>query len=354
VLAENASGDRVAAGPLTLFDQGSTTAHSYDITQSQPGTVRVTRDDGEVIIGINSAVVSLNAGSAADTFTVQDNSDSQARPVVLNGGGGQDRVTDLDGGDVFRITGANAGNVGSTISFAGVENLRGSLGDDTFIIQVNAQGVAGSLTGRIDGNGGIDTLDYSALTTGVTVDLVIGTASRLAGGVSNIRNVTGSRGDDLIRGDDNANELRGVDGNDILIGLGGDDHLFAAGIDGVGTGTARRNILIGGDGMDVLEGGDGEDILVGGGFENNLDLNNAVLRAFETVWNTPLDYTSRTNVLNHDGVVVNNVHFKFNDDNILRDDGATDILHGFDGLDWFWISNQDFADRVLGEVSNDV
>jgi hypothetical protein len=353
VLAESGTGDTLPAGPLTLLDQGSTTAHSYDITRPAPSTAKVTRDDGVVIFGIDTAVVSLSAGTAADTFTVEDSSDPQARFVGVNGGGGLDRVIGRDVPTTFRITGANAGGVGSTIGFTAVENLRGGSADDTFVIGVDGQGVAGSLSGRIDGGGGVNTLDYRALATGVTVDLVIGTATRV-NGLSNIQNVTGSQGDDLLRGNANANELRGVDGNDILIGLGGDDHLFAAGVDGVGTGTARRNILIGGTGTDVLEGSEGEDILLGGSFANNLDLNNAVLRAFEAAWRGTGDYASRTASLDHDGVVVNNVVFKLNGDNNRPDDGAADTVHGNGGLDWFWITDQDATDRGAGESRNDV
>src|SRR5262249_37925463 len=152
------------------------------------------------------------------------------------------------------ITGANAGQVG-TMAFAGIENLTGGAGDDTFAFQPVSGPIAGSLSGQIDGGGGVNKLDYSALTTGINVYLSADTAALVGTGGFKIRNVTGSQGDDLLRGNDSGNDsdnvLNGGGGNDILIGLGGNDHLVATG--------SGRNILVGGNGTDTLDGGSGDD-----------------------------------------------------------------------------------------------
>src|SRR5262249_14423467 len=88
-----------------------------------------------------------------------------------------------------------------------------------------------------DGQDGADTLDYSAYTAGVRVNLALGTATGVLGGVSNVENVTGGQGDDILVGNDLANGLRGGAGRDILIGRGGADQLF---------GEAGDDLLIGG------------------------------------------------------------------------------------------------------------
>ena len=59
----------------------------------------------------------------------------------------------------------------------------------------------------LDG-GGVNTLDYSAYTGDVVVDLPLGTATGFAA-ISNIQNVTGSIGNDILVGDANANVLVG-------------------------------------------------------------------------------------------------------------------------------------------------
>jgi Ca2+-binding RTX toxin-like protein len=74
---------------------------------------------------------------------------------------------------------------------------------------------------------GSDTLDYSLYTAAVTVNLTTGTATSTAG-ITNIENVTGGAGNDVIVGDGNANVLYGGAGNDTITGGAGADILGAA------------------------------------------------------------------------------------------------------------------------------
>ena len=69
----------------------------------------------------------------------------------------QDTLEVTGAGQTWNITGANEGSVGS-IEFSGIENLKGSEGYDTFVVQNKA-----TLDGTIDGGGGDDTLDSSAV-----------------------------------------------------------------------------------------------------------------------------------------------------------------------------------------------
>ena len=127
-----------------------------------------------------------------------------------------------------------------------MENLTGGSGNDTFKLGGNSV----SLTGSIDGKGGSNTLNYSAYTAGVRVDLTQKTALNVKGGAANgisgIQNVVGGSANDILIGDAGANILIGGEGNNVLSGVGGDDTL---------TGGSGRDILIGGAGTDVLNGG---------------------------------------------------------------------------------------------------
>lgn len=64
-------------------------------------------------------------------------------------------------------------------------------------------------------------------------------------------NIHVTAGDDVIVGDDSANDLDGLGGNDTISGLGGNDRLV---------GGAGNDILDGGTGQDQLRGGEGNDI----------------------------------------------------------------------------------------------
>jgi len=82
--------------------------------------------------------------------------------------------------------------------------------------------------------GGNDTLDFSGFTQSQKINLHAGSFSDVGGMVGNIsiaqgvtvENAIGGSGNDLLIGNDVANELRGGAGNDILYGAGGADKLW--------------------------------------------------------------------------------------------------------------------------------
>ena len=115
---------------------------------------------------------------------------------------------------------------------------RAAAGDDTFKIS-NLRYVSGV----IDGKAGLNTLDYSACTSGVSVNLAAGTATSVRGGIANIGVGIGGSGGDT---------LTGGTGDSILIGGAGNDLL---------TGGSGNNVLVGGAGNDTLTGGGGPNIL---------------------------------------------------------------------------------------------
>lgn len=75
------------------------------------------------------------------------------------------------------------------------------------------------------GGSGTNSLDYSLYSSRVIVDLSSGEATELYE-VSGFTTVIGSPYEDTIRGDDQANILRGGAGDDILSGNGGADMIF--------------------------------------------------------------------------------------------------------------------------------
>jgi Ca2+-binding RTX toxin-like protein len=353
---------------LELRDQGDTNANSYVVTST--GVARA----GSALISYNlpSLVgLQLNAGAFNDTVNVR--STSAATPVALNLGAGND-IAGLGAGPFFRLgqiaspvsvvgavgadaivlddvnsglfpvagnnftitatdvtrdnrqilryqsaesltlaagTGNDTIRVASTVATTPVE-VRAGLGNDT--LQVGNSSAA-ALLGVVafDGQGGSDTLDYSAFNSAVPVrvNLALGKATGVTS-FSSIENVTGGPGDDILIGDEQANILKGGPGRDILIGRGG---------------------------ADTLQGGVGDDILIGCSTVH--DLNSAALEAIMEEW-------GRTDLLGPTaGYLTRIAHLRgtlgdgFNGTTFLnlskvKDDGVADSLDGNGGLDWFF------------------
>ncbi|MBN1818737.1 MAG: hypothetical protein JW828_15350, partial [Sedimentisphaerales bacterium] len=275
-----------------------------------------------------SGIESITGGNDADEVWV---SESGSLTGTIDGGAGEDLLVGPNVASSWQVNAADAGTLNwettvdqSTLSislgFRDIENLAGGSNADAFKV-----GQSGSLTGVLDGGTGMDRLDYSAWTSGVIVNLSMGIAPSTFR-ITGIENVTGSSRDDILIGDDNANQLIGGGGNDILVGEAGDDILTggigndtylltpgdtdtitelagqgtdtldysayladspvtvdltgdtATGTNGVAniesvvggsgddilTGDANANSLTGGAGNDVLSGGGGNDALTGG------------------------------------------------------------------------------------------
>ena len=74
------------------------------------------------------------------------------------------------------------------------------------------------ITGKVNGGGGSDWLDYSAYTHPVVVNLAKGTATAVAGRIAGIQNVRGSAFGSNLVGDWRANVLVGGAGIDVIQG----------------------------------------------------------------------------------------------------------------------------------------
>jgi hypothetical protein len=194
--------------------------------------------------------------SGSNSFHLNDQPDKAAETFTF----GFDTATALD-----KVSWAQGGfllydNTGPTL--VSLEVNAGS-GNTSFKVQT----ISATTPVTLKGGNGVNTLDYSQFVGNVTVDLPLGLATGFTGGISNIQNVTGSQGNDLLVGDANPN---------VLIG---------------GTG---RNVLIGGAGADRLDGSDSksDNLLIGG--TTNFDTNLAALDAVFAEWTrTDLSFQDR-------------------------------------------------------------
>lgn len=169
---------------------------------------------------------SLSGGDGGDLLSGGDGNDTvygDAGDDCISGGNGNDVLAGGDGDDVVD---GNAGN-DRIYGGAGDDILNGGTGKDTIIDGdgediVNAGAgndrVVVALDGdsdRYDGGEGCDTLDYSATSEGVTVNLLNGTACGVEIGddtISGFETVVGGSGDDLFIIGDKSAVLTGGDG----------------------------------------------------------------------------------------------------------------------------------------------
>lgn len=238
---------------------------------------------------------------------------------IVDGGTGNDRLIAMfnDGNDVYiGGTGTDTYDLSSTNNAAivnlstgsassaqtgidtlsGIENVTGSLGNDTVIDglgsnQLDGRGgndsfvmTADNARDIINGETGNDTVDYSTFTANLSVSLDGGNQVNVSGSglvnanrdqIRNVENFIGGSGNDNITGDGLANQLTGGSGNDTLRGGNGNDTLVGGigndifdynGIGESGTTAATRDIILGFEGAGIA-GGDIIDLSgIGGTF----------------------------------------------------------------------------------------
>lgn len=202
--------------------------------------------------------------------------DASGNLVATDSFAGIENIIGSSGNDYISLSGANSSIWGGTgdDSLSGGEGndkLFGGTGDDLLYV--------GGGTDLLDGGDGIDTVVFASGWSGLVVDLQAGTISFVgypgADTLVGIENVRGGSGNKQIFGDAAANIVQGSTGSDLIDGRGGDDVLvgdygrFLGGVNGATSGYdddirgGSGNDLISGDlGSDVLTGGDGADTFV--------------------------------------------------------------------------------------------
>lgn len=234
---------------------------------------------------------------------------------LVIGGTGSDRLT---GGGYWEVTGSDVGRVydnsykpdvyipylgwwpGGSVGYRSVEYLKGSSGNDAFVILP-----AGRVTGGLSASDGTDTLDYSKWTSTVNVDL----------GYQDAEGLAGIDGFEIVLGGSAGDVLVGGGRDEVLVGNGGNDRL---------DGNGGRDILIGGIGIDSLSGGSGDDVLIAG--STNDDSHAPTLARLRSDWvRTDRSYTDRCNLLA--------AHLT---STTVTQDADIDQLTGGADRDWFW------------------
>ena len=285
-------------------------------------TAWVVNTAGEVVVsgGTYAGIPSIVGGTLADTIT---------GPAVATR---------------WTLSGANAGSVsvGATlVAFSGVENLTGSTASDEFIISPT-----GTLSGNLNGGTGtgINSVDYSAWTTAVLVNLgttTAGNATAVTGAMTSIAMVTGGAGNDTLTGRATLST--------ILIGLGGNDVL---------TGGSQRDLLFGGTGADVLQGAGGDDLLIAG--TTSFDRDRASLLLIHSEWISTRTFAQRTANIwgNGTGTRANGTTYLNSGladgitDSVFAD-AENDILIGGTNQDWFFANLLEVNDLVTTGATPD-
>jgi hemolysin type calcium-binding protein len=319
--------DRIVAGASGINLNSDEATADADVTITGTPVLVIDGGDGD-------DVLSLGGGAGTGTgrqgsLLGQAGNDRLLGGVAgsaFDGGVGTDEV-DYTNATQLESANLSTGQVihqgGGTDTLAGIENLTGSPGDDRI--------VGNGSDNVIDGGDGIDTIDFSASASGMTVLLGAGKAlGEGTDGLTSIENVIGSPFDDHIVGSGSANLLDGGPSDDKIDGGGGDDTLtggegsdtvsFQSATEGVtvflkkgtaegagadtldgfenvvgtlkadeihGDGAGNRidgrrgpdrvsggggeDIILGGDGNDVLFGQRGNDLLLGDSGKDRLD-----------------------------------------------------------------------------------
>ncbi|MGD8574588.1 MAG: hypothetical protein PVJ40_06520, partial [Gammaproteobacteria bacterium] len=196
-----------------------------------------------------SGIGSLLGGSGSDLFQVSGGTLSTG----LAGGAGSDTLAGANTANSWLVSGTNSGTLTGVTAFSGIENLTGGSNGDQFHFAAGA-----SVSGTVQGGAGTDSLDYSAWSTAVTVNLGAGTATA-TGSISGVESVTGGSGTDTLvgAGGSNAWVVSGANSGSLngnpfsaienLTGGTGDDSFQIAG----GT---LSGLITGGGGSDSLTG----------------------------------------------------------------------------------------------------
>ncbi len=219
------------AGPVTIDLAGGDGADQFNVQSNV--AVNGTLDGGAGNDAFNFSTVividkltfiggadndTLNFASGVTPVSLKLSSVTTVETVI--GTGSSDTLVGTSGKDSFTISVADdRGTVGS-LNFQSFENLDGGADDDSFNFS-DGFGVTGAITGDT----GNDTVNYSAYTSAVTVDLVNGLSTNVDSGISGVENATGGTANDKLIGNTLANALIGNDGNDTLTDGFGDDSL---------------------------------------------------------------------------------------------------------------------------------
>ena len=288
----------------------------------------------------------FHGGTSVDTLVGDDGKD------LLDGNAGADR---LEGGD-------------------GVDELLGDGGRDVLLGQNGDDTLDGGGDGDIMRGGlGTDRVTYGARTHGVRVSLdgvandgTIATAE--ADNVeSDVENITGSGGDDVLIGSLVPNRLYAGNGKDTVYGGGGADDLYGEqGEDELSGGAGNDRIygnpgndeLDGGAGTDILDGREDDDLLRGGAGADFMEGGDGVDRVSYAASTAPVKANANGEkgddgaVDEHDSIMSDVEQIAGSPfDDTLGGNAAANVILGGAGADR--IDGRGGTDQLLGEAGSD-
>lgn len=155
--------------------------------------------NGRAIVADSIATFSAFGDLGDDVLTLD-----AVLPVAWDAGLGNDRIEGPDLANAWEVQGSNRGALNLIATFQNTESIRGGSDADQFVFTS-----LGILIGSVDGGDGIDTLDQSAKTRGITVNAQTKTATNTGGwlGIENWRGSAAAVNDAFIGRDANSNYL---------------------------------------------------------------------------------------------------------------------------------------------------
>ena len=255
---------------------------------------------------------------------------------------------------------------------AGDDKLIGGEGDDTlFGGDGDDNLIGGAGVDTIDGGEGLenngDSIDYSNTTVGELnlnlSKLVSGYSTAKIDGITadhlkNIENISATKYNDYVIGDEGKNTIEGNRGNDILIGADGNDVLIGGNGDDTfiaGVYDSNNDIIVdGNDGVDTIDGDggllDGNDTVDYSFISKSINVTlNGDTNAVVNI--TDYDNDTIKNIENVIGSSANDSIKGDSNNNILEGRSGNDILLGASGDDTLLGGTGN--DTLFGETGND-
>ena len=270
--AHSTHSDGRLVGALTVNQEANFTASltgadaSYFTLTNTNGVLSISYKDGvtddsrEVGTVYDVSLVITDSDIASRTLTINDLNIIQGREVVFSKFGRRNSGSGTAGDDVAVVPDGHASTVfagdGNDLIYGSDFNdtIYGQMGDDIIYARGGADNVfLVSGANIVDGGAGADSLFFSSANSAIYFDLSAGTDAdgffRITAGIlkdtrfKNFHLIVATNYNDVIKADDNDNEIRGELGADIIYGYGGADEIEARG---------GENKIYGGDGNDTL------------------------------------------------------------------------------------------------------
>jgi Ca2+-binding RTX toxin-like protein len=253
------------AGSDVLIGGSGNDSYLFDAVTSGTENDVVTEASGQGVDTLDffplTVGVTINIGDATNNQSVHT-----GRRIKLSSSTGIDNVIGGSGNDTLTgnsLANMLAGDLGNDTlnGGSGSDHLVGGFGDDTYVFGSETSGTENDVITESPGQG-IDTVNFSALTSSVTINISdssnnqsahTGRRIKLSSGLG-IDNVIGGSGNDRLTGNSLANTITGNGGHDTISGGLGSDIL----VGGLGNDTYRFGGNSSGGELDVVMEATGE------------------------------------------------------------------------------------------------